>query len=59
MRGREVFDAVLDHGTSDRERVDIVGLAGPALTAPKGAHPLRRDTHDLLAGDDQRLLKTT
>ena len=34
MRGRETLDAVFDDGACDRERVDLIGLAGPALPAP-------------------------
>jgi hypothetical protein len=34
MRGREALDAVFDDGACDRERVDLIRLAGSALTAP-------------------------
>jgi hypothetical protein len=56
MRDGEVLDAVFDDGSGDRQRVDLIGLAGPALP-PGSAHLLRRDTHDLLACDKQRLFK--
>ena len=55
--GGEALHAVLDDGPSDGERVDLVRLAGLALAAPRGAHPLRRHPHDPLAGRDQRLLE--
>jgi len=57
MRGREAFDTVFDDGSGDRERVDLIGLAGLALSAPRGAHPVRRDADHLFAGADQGLLK--
>ena len=57
IRGREVLHAVLDDRSGDRERVDLIRLARLALTAPGGAHPMRRDADDPLAGRDQRLLK--
>ena len=34
MRDGECLDAVFDNGSSDRKRVDLIRLAGLALTAP-------------------------
>ncbi len=59
VRDRELLDPVLDDGPGDRERVDLVGLARLALTLAGRAHPLRRDTHDPLAGRQQRLLQAS
>jgi hypothetical protein len=47
----------LNDRASDRERVDLIGLPRLALPAPGGAHPVRRDAHDPLAGCQQRLLE--
>jgi hypothetical protein len=55
--GRESLDAVLDDRAGDRQRIDLIGLAPLALALARGAHPLRRDPHDPLAGRDQRLLE--
>jgi hypothetical protein len=57
MSDGEALHAVLDHGPGDRQRVDLVRLARLALPTPGGAHPVRCDTHDPLAGRDQRLLE--
>ena len=46
----EALDAVLDDRSCDRERVDLIGLAGLALSSPGSAHPVRRDPHDAFAG---------
>jgi hypothetical protein len=54
---REAVDPVLDDRAGDRQRVDLIGLARLALALAGGAHPLRRDPDDLLAGGQQRLLK--
>ena len=55
--GGKALNAVLDHGTGDRERVDLVRLARLALATAGGAHQLWRHAHDPLAGRDQRLLE--
>ena len=57
IRDRELLDAVLDDRAGDRERVDLIGLARLALALAGGAHPVRRDAHDPLAGGQQRLLE--
>jgi hypothetical protein len=55
----ETLDPILDDGTGDRERVDLVGLAGLALPTPGGAHPVRRHPDHPLTGGDQRLFEPT
>ena len=57
IRDRELLDAVLDDRSRDRERVDLIRLARLALPLAGGAHPVRRDPHDPLAGGQQRLLE--
>lgn len=57
IRDRELLDPVLDDRAGVRERVDLVRLAWLALTFARGAHPMRRDPEDPLAGGQQRLLK--
>ena len=57
IRDRELLDPVLDHRSGDRERVDLVRLARLALALAGGAHPMRRQPDDPLAGGQQRLLK--
>ena len=56
IRDGEHVDAVLDNRAGDRERVDLIGLPWPPLAATRCAHPMRSDSHDPLAGREQRLL---
>jgi hypothetical protein len=56
-RGREPIDPFAQHGARDRPRVDLVGLARLTLAAARGAHQLRRNARDALAGAEERLLK--
>jgi hypothetical protein len=57
IRDREPLDPVTYDRAGDRERVDLIGLARLALPVARGAHPMRRDAHDPLAGGQQRLLE--
>jgi hypothetical protein len=57
IRDRELLDVVLDDRASDRQRVDLIGLARLAFALARSAHPLRRDPHDPLACCQQRLLE--
>lgn len=57
VRRREGIDAVFDDRPGDRERVDLIGLAGLALSSTRRAHSVRRNADDALAGRDQRLFK--
>ena len=50
VRDGELVDAVLDYRAGDRERVDLIGLAGATLAAAGRAHPVRSYPHDPLAG---------
>ena len=56
-RRREALDAFAHHRARDRQRVDLIGLAGLALALARLAHQLRRDPHDALARGDQRQLE--
>jgi riboflavin biosynthesis pyrimidine reductase len=56
-RRRKALHAVLDDRARDRERIDLVRLAGLTLPTPRRAHPVRRHPHHSLASGDQSLLK--
>jgi hypothetical protein len=55
-RDCEALDALAQDGTRDGERVDLIRLAGLALTLARHAHQLRRNADDAFADRQQRLL---
>src|SRR5271166_5062518 len=58
-RGREALHALLEDRARYSPGIDLIGLARLALTAPKSAHHLGRNTQNPLACSDQGLLEVS